>query len=1106
MNTQTLHQSHELPDVNAETYPFEVVQAELDKASFLNLFAVPDIGYVRSKQGALPDDWFNLQGGYTISFQSLLHQFHVKLGNPVRQEIGALIGSLSADLLIAPIETDWAPGTEPNPRIYDSWQSQSLVSRSLHLTLGSDSLRGYLIGRTYPLTIDGVPGTVLCATANLVGENRLRGMAGTLCLQGMLTTEFGYRGNVSCRLADPEGKIFTANPHSLGVQDRSLDLQSDRAIYIVLRGQKARPDIRTEYGASPGPGLVSLVTPAEMRTVSYPVEIQKDGTVRSGMAVGNVAAQLKATVGLDILAPPGTVEAPNNFDTTNVYSFSNNLNETIGSITARIEFGKSFELRFPNAPGQPGMRYGGFGRILSGTGVCEGVQGTLIVNSAIGVAPHALSMLNVLRIIDPNGDFGRRFLGVAPMPRKGSRISFGTIEAKPSRRKSSSQRSHEQHLPDINQETHPFEQVERWLDEAVILNLYAIPKSRSNTAIKDADGVVIGFVVDAVLHRFDEEWPRKERSLPITNQIGPPVATLSQRCLFIPDEYRALPGKEPPPTRLDRSRSQRFVILESEVTLSDGRHVFFAFGTGRTYPMPVADGQSELQISAISEVIDGQGQFRNEMGTCTFCGSLTDGINYKYQGNVLIRFIDSGHQSALIHEASSRMPSRNLEDFEPGTTYLIYRGRKPTRDSRTEYTFDASGEVEGLSLQQELHSIKSGRKFEEEIRSSVHEGQLIGQMTANVLFNILNPGAPGTSLSPIPFKSINRFSFGRENVSFGDFEVTGGEGRTFNFSFPQAPRQRGLRFAAFGPIVNGTGIFQGGGIMTDNSVVGVAPHATSTLYVVRLKKVTTNCSPQNNCASANVRLLRDDPYSGLAAKMVRHKQRYLEWRHNFRKSAEPLANSIAAAFNERIGIGEFSGLAIDAQELARSFAATVEGFDAERFERYGGAARAVHREYDLATNQEVGHSRRLYSVWEPRTMRDGERRLKRISGSFSEYTDPAALPPLSTKKVDLILNAFEPQTGVTSWIDLYQSGIGERASIAYSLPAKDEVLWMVKDVSRDGRPLNDNVFMASHEWKRRMNGRDHYLMVGIFFQIEFTSGKVGIHGDSFWRELFVEST
>jgi hypothetical protein len=69
----------------------------------------------------------------------------------------------------------------------------------------------------------------------------------------------------------------------------------------------------------------------------------------------------------------------------------------------------------------------------------------------------------------------------------------------------------------------------------------------------------------------------------------------------------------------------------------------------------------------------------------------------------------------------------------------------------------------------------------------------------------------------------------------GSFVADGGEGRTFNMQLAGAPGQRALRFGGFGPLMNGTGAFRDiEGLMTDNSVVGVAPHAIVTFYVLRI--------------------------------------------------------------------------------------------------------------------------------------------------------------------------------------------------------------------------------------------------------------------------------
>ena len=106
-------------------------------------------------------------------------------------------------------------------------------------------------------------------------------------------------------------------------------------------------------------------------------------------------------------------------------------------------------------------------------------------------------------------------------------------------------------------------------------------------------------------------------------------------------------------------------------------------------------------------------------------------------------------------------------------------------------------------------------------------------MTSQVFLNILSPGAPGNSLAPIPFSSYNEFTFlDDDGNAVGSFVAEGGEGRTFNVQLKGVPGQQALRFGAFQTLGKGTGCFSGvQGLLTDNSIVGVAPHATSTLYM-----------------------------------------------------------------------------------------------------------------------------------------------------------------------------------------------------------------------------------------------------------------------------------
>ncbi len=65
------------PDVNFETYPFDLVQYLLDQVAHLSMFAIPTQSTLRLPTLIPddPDDWFGLNGGYGLAIRSALHRF-----------------------------------------------------------------------------------------------------------------------------------------------------------------------------------------------------------------------------------------------------------------------------------------------------------------------------------------------------------------------------------------------------------------------------------------------------------------------------------------------------------------------------------------------------------------------------------------------------------------------------------------------------------------------------------------------------------------------------------------------------------------------------------------------------------------------------------------------------------------------------------------------------------------------------------------------------------------------------------------------------------------------------------------------------------------------
>jgi hypothetical protein len=340
---------------------------------------------------------------------------------------------------------------------------------------------------------------------------------------------------------------------------------------------------------------------------------------------------------------------------------------------------------------------------------------------------------------------------------------------------------------------------------------------------------VIGMRIHEVLHRFASitQPPMEQTPLRARNIVGEPAGTFTHRWLVMPDNFVAVPGREPPPTPLDTTRAQRFVMLDSICTFGDGRHGFHGFGTGQTLPTTV-NGQPRVLVTAVGTILEGFGKFDGHPeGTYVYCGTLTP--QRGFMGNVLLRVID--RQDAFYTEHA--LPTLDARpDPEPEVVYIIFRGQAVPADPVTP-NLGPEGRPIGLTVEQGI------RLLDLDFRSSGHRGpqstarvgQFIGRITAHVTFNPAAPG--GTATDPIPFTSYDEFVFmDRQGQRIGTFTADSSEGRVFN---TQLSGQPGIRFGGVGQILSGTGPFEGmQGLMTDNSVVVFTPHVSASVYVLRI--------------------------------------------------------------------------------------------------------------------------------------------------------------------------------------------------------------------------------------------------------------------------------
>ena len=307
--------------------------------------------------------------------------------------------------------------------------------------------------------------------------------------------------------------------------------------------------------------------------------------------------------------------------------------------------------------------------------------------------------------------------------------------------------------------------------------------------------------------------------------MGESYGKFKHRWMLVPDDFVAAPDRESPPTSLDMSRSQRFVMLDGICTFGGSKDGFRGFGAGVTFPR-TSGTKTELLVATVGTILEGFGSFKDHHeGTYVHCGTLS--TERGFTGNFLLRVMDhpgtlrtNGNLSAMRGQS---LPERDI-------TYIVFRGQAVETDPVTP-RIGPDGQFKGLKVVQGLRLINLMSGLDDGPRSVARVGQVIGKITAHVDFN---PGAPGgTALNPIPFTAFDELDFVDDaGRSIGGFTADSSEGRVFNI---KVAGQAGIRFGGVGPVLNGTGPFQGmQGLLTDNSVVIFQPHVSASLYVLRL--------------------------------------------------------------------------------------------------------------------------------------------------------------------------------------------------------------------------------------------------------------------------------
>jgi len=332
--------------------------------------------------------------------------------------------------------------------------------------------------------------------------------------------------------------------------------------------------------------------------------------------------------------------------------------------------------------------------------------------------------------------------------------------------------------------------------------------------------------VNEQLQRFDVVTEMGPQGLQAFNAISSdPVANVTIRWTPIPDNYAPSPGISPPPTLLNPFTTQRFTMLNGQLSFQDRRvSGISAFGSGRTFPI----GGGSLNIGAVINVLQGFGALYGLTdetlpgATMVINGFITPPNDLAL--NLVVRVMDPNGQLAT----STPVPPLVKAGPTPAGsgTFMFFLGEAdPRRPMRLLYS---GGEPIGAQMFENLRLVRIA--FDKEtLQSSTQPGPIVGTASSLLYCSFQNEGTVTTAQST---GGVFRFH-DTQGRDLGSLFINMIEGRAFRTLLRGAPWPV-FRLGGFGPFLNGTGSFAGAaGMMTVNGVISAFPPTLSNLYILR---------------------------------------------------------------------------------------------------------------------------------------------------------------------------------------------------------------------------------------------------------------------------------
>lgn len=338
--------------------------------------------------------------------------------------------------------------------------------------------------------------------------------------------------------------------------------------------------------------------------------------------------------------------------------------------------------------------------------------------------------------------------------------------------------------------------------------------------------------VNEELHRFEIVTSMGPQGPTASNRISDEtIANVTIRWTPIPESYAPSPGVSPPPTLLNPFTSQRFTMLNGQLSFHDRRvSSIQAFGAGRTFP--VAGSFGSLNIGAVIDVLEGFGALYGLTeetlpgATMVINGFITPPNALAL--SLILRVMDPNGQLA----AKAPLPPLVRSGPTPAGSgvFMSFLGEvDPRRPIRLVYGPPDHTPI-GAEVVESLRLVQLG--FDpESLQSSTRPGEIVGTASARLHCSFANQFTVTTAQT-----TEGVFSFHDvQGRPLGSVFANMIEGRAFRTYLPGAPYPV-FRMGGFGPFRGGTGAFAGArGMMSVNGVVSAFPATLSNLYILRFE-------------------------------------------------------------------------------------------------------------------------------------------------------------------------------------------------------------------------------------------------------------------------------